>query len=189
MLLLSSGRTIGGLMQQGHQCLAGIGQGAAAVVDAAELALQADAGQLQHAYLGVDHAARQHAPGQADGDQHLDGFHIVDAHAHPGCQAVLGKQLADDLVGKGVQTGEDRSMGGQLAKLQTPGVRQWVFGGDHELQRIEPQVGGDDGSGGVGCQGDDRQFNVAQQDLFMGDLGIEELNIQLDTRIGLGKAA
>ena len=115
-----------------------IGQGAFGMQDIPQLARQLDTGQGNRGHLLIEHGARQHAPGQADGHHHLDGLQVVGAHRDVGCQALGFEQTMDDMVGKGITAREHRWMACNIGHAYGFLPGQAVLRGHHEIQRVIP---------------------------------------------------
>ena len=162
--------------------------GALGMQDVPQPACQLNLRQRQAAHLVVQQGAWQHAPGQSDGHQHLDGLQVVGAHGDIGCQPLGVEQPMHDQPGKGIATGKHRRMSCHVGQADLCLVRQRMFGCRDEIQRIAPYRYRLDRRRGLGCQGDDRQLHPPMQDLVVGRFRIEKADIQGDVGIVPGEA-
>ena len=71
------------------------------MIEVAELAFDGAVVDGQDLDLVVDHAFRQYAPAQADGDHHLEGLEVVGGHRDFHREAVTREGVDDDATREG----------------------------------------------------------------------------------------
>src|SRR5690554_5283639 len=157
--------------------------------DVAQFAAKLYARQVQLAHFVIQHGARQYAPGQADGDQHFDGFQIVGVHVDVRCEAVGAEQVEHYFAGEGLAAGKNSGPVAQVVQADAGLLAERMAGSHDKYQLVLPDMHAADRLHLLRRQGNQGQLAASVQHVLIGHFGVQKTDVEHYIGVVAGVAA